>query len=75
MIMMIIWGGIFTLQITDMTDSHRIKIADDLHNYYKLPEVTLVPVQIGLMFGLEVLLVSKVGAYFMDYLSFYQVQA
>ena len=34
-----ICGGIFTLQITDMTDLHGIKITDDLRNYYKLLEV------------------------------------
>ena len=36
---MVICGGIFTLQITDMADSHGIKITDDLRNYYKLLEV------------------------------------
>ncbi len=32
--------NIFTLQITDMTDSHGIKITDNLRNYYKWLEVT-----------------------------------
>ncbi len=32
-------GGIFTLQITDMADSHGIKITDN-RNYYKWLEVT-----------------------------------
>ena len=35
-----IWSVIFTLQITDMADSHRIKITDDLHNSYRLLEVS-----------------------------------
>ena len=35
----VICGGIFILQITDMADLHRIKITDDLRNYYKLLEV------------------------------------
>ena len=30
---------IFTLHITDMADSHGIKITDDRHNYDKLLEV------------------------------------
>ncbi len=35
----VIVSRIYTLQITDMADSHRIKITDVLCNYYKLPEV------------------------------------
>ena len=34
-----IYGGIFILQITDVADSHGIKITDDLCNYYKLLEI------------------------------------
>ncbi len=33
----------FTLQITDMANSHRIKITDFSCNYYKLPEFSNKP--------------------------------
>lgn len=35
----VIWGGIPTLQITDMASSLRIKITDVLCNYYRWLEV------------------------------------
>lgn len=34
-----ICGGIFTLQMTDMGDLHRIKMTDDLNNNYKWIEI------------------------------------
>lgn len=53
-----ICNGIFIWQITDMAGSHRIKIIDDLHNYYEFD--LLFDFQISILFFLFFLLIEKI---------------